>query len=119
MVQIVIRKSDGMEEWFMIELQGELVSRYDNGLSGNVLGDLHFSKTGEPVMIIGHHMLQGKVTDLDKPFGVMFESKQNNCEIDEDEIEASKSYEIKAIIKRKIIFKNRPKPIITRVPKRV
>ena len=38
---------------------------------------------------------------------------------DDEEEKSSKKYEVKAIIRNKLIFKSRPKPIIANVPKKV
>ena len=65
-------------------------------------------------MIIGHHILHGKVQELEKPLVVI--TKEN------DDVSGKPSnirYGVTAVIKKKLIFKTRPKPIIGEMMKKL
>ncbi|XP_011756002.2 chromosome transmission fidelity protein 8 homolog [Macaca nemestrina] len=121
MVQIVVSsaRAGGLAEWVLMELQGEIEARYSTGLAGNLLGDLHYTTEGTPVLIVGHHILYGKIIHLEKPFAVLVKHTPGNQDCDELGHEIGTRYLVTALIKDKILFKTRPKPIITNVPKKV
>ena len=73
---------------------------------------------GTPIMIIGHHILYGKIIELEKPL-VAIEKQEVGKELDHEEmmdvdehLEMKTEYRVKSVIKKKLIFKTRPKPII-------
>jgi len=46
-MQLIVRRGEtGPEEWFMIEMQGDLESRNKDQVQGKFIGDLHFTKQG-------------------------------------------------------------------------
>ena len=109
------------KEWAIIELQGtlEMASHCkDDPLAGKFIGDLHFSNSGEPTLIIGHHILYGKMMKLEKPFAIV--RKQNNSPTKKSGTPSDGTrYDVMGLIKLKLIFNQRPKPIIANVPKKV
>lgn len=97
-------------------------------LGGKFVGDLHYDKTKHtPVLIIGHHILHGKVVDCERPFVAI--EKKRSLATDEDRMDtddediprpgATTEYVVKSIIRKKLVFKTRPKPIIANVPKKI
>ena len=124
-MQIYVKSSEGSApgETFMIEMQGDLESRNKEQLEGKFIGDLHYTKDGTPVMIIGHHILYGKVVELEKPLVTLEKSQvtkdlrisedsEEMMDVDSHLEEPKTEYRVKSIIYKKIIFKTRPKPII-------
>ncbi|XP_078038402.1 chromosome transmission fidelity protein 8 homolog [Augochlora pura] len=114
---IPIKREGELEEWGIVELQGDL--KFDSPNTTNkYIGDLHYTNTGTPILIIGVHVLHGKEVALQKPFAVLCK-EPNGTDIETDESEVKTEYIVKAIVKKKIIFRTRPKPIVTNVPKRI
>lgn len=114
MVQIVIKISESANEWGLIELQGFLQTEEEN-LAGLRIGDLHFDDKGIAYLIVGHHVLTGKIAPLSKPFAVIKKKPKHTVdemEVDDENKSQETSYEIVAFLNQKIIFKNRPRPII-------
>ncbi|XP_046449637.1 chromosome transmission fidelity protein 8 homolog isoform X2 [Daphnia pulex] len=95
------------------QFQGDLETKSEEALGSKLIGDLHFNHEGHPIMIIGHHILHGKVQDLDKPLVVI--TKENDNVPDENNV----TYGVTAVIKKKMIFKTRPKPIVGEMIKKL
>lgn len=114
-MQILIRLSNPCEEWYIVELQGILETKDGLSLSNLWIGDLHFDTDGRPQMIIGHHLLSGSFVKLEKPLAVM--KKKTGSVVSAEEMdcdETQTSYEIIALVKKKLLFKDRPKPIVSK-----
>lgn len=124
-MQIESNEAGGCPEWSMVELQGDLETKSKAiSLSGKFIGDMHFTPKGVPVLVIGHHILYGKTTQLEKPMIAIVKNttpqEEGIVAMDTDQTNAGNAaYLVKAVIKKKYLFKVRPKPIITNVPKKV
>ncbi|XP_063915347.1 chromosome transmission fidelity protein 8 homolog [Zophobas morio] len=95
--------SEGLSpDWAIVELQGDLKSHSQSPFDGQFIGDLHFTKSGTPVLIIGHHLMFGKEMKMEKPLALL-----------EKKTDTGVAYHIKTIITKKLIFKTRPKPIVS------
>ena len=102
-MQIVVRLNIEEEnQWGLIDLQGTLETI--DGISSNMyIGDLHFASTRKAHLVVGHHLLTGEVVTLDTPLAIMQRVKHET---------RPSEYIVTAIIKKKIIFKTRPKPLV-------
>jgi chromosome transmission fidelity protein 8 len=95
------------------------------------MGDLHFSSDGVPILILGNHVLYGKAITLEKPYVLLTKLRtSNSCnnellmkDLDDDddksdmnvsmnETKSMVTYFVKAVIKRKLLFNKRPRPIV-------
>ncbi|KAM3966387.1 chromosome transmission fidelity protein 8 homolog [Aphomia sociella] len=100
----------GVPEWAIVELQGLIQTKQDSVAGPMVVGDLHYySRNRQPVLVLGHHVLNGKEVKLDQPMAVI----EKVAEHDKTE------YKVRAVVKKKLLFKSRPKPIISNVAEKV
>ncbi|KFB53892.1 hypothetical protein ZHAS_00022338 [Anopheles sinensis] len=148
-----------LEEWCIVELQGDLEVRGERIMAGQFIGDLLYNKYGQPILIIGHHILQGRMQKIDKPLLVvekrdigssgdgaddetmldisqMVTQGDDEHELDstaqsvtsnrtvldstvaiEHKVVPKVEYRVRAVVRNKVLFKARPKPIIANVPK--
>ena len=122
---IVLRMPSDPSQWGLIELQGQIETRNQVPLNGMHIGDLHFNSKGVPSLIVGHHLLTGKVQNLDKPFAILRKTdtnSQNDSALNDSTLHVDAGvheiqdieYQVVALITKKILFSNRPKPIITK-----
>ncbi|KAF8843785.1 hypothetical protein BDN67DRAFT_963970 [Paxillus ammoniavirescens] len=113
----------GHDELFLIELQGTLNVEGSKTTSkdGQLIGKMNTADMNKPTLMIGHHLLEGKVVNLPKPLGVLHKDVCNVVSSDRhtpDESTSSNSEEseqvswnVVAVVKKKIVFSKRPMPI--------
>ncbi|VDM41263.1 unnamed protein product [Toxocara canis] len=85
----------------MIELQGTI--ECSGTMNGEMIGNLAWDGD-TAVFLLGNQILHGKAKTLENPLVVIGKGQQTN------------ENEIVAIIRKKIVFASRPKPIIFNLP---
>ncbi|TFK49386.1 hypothetical protein OE88DRAFT_422511 [Heliocybe sulcata] len=106
----------GSSEVVLIELQGSLEVEGDR--AGQAVGTLTFPEdnNAKPTLLIGHHLLEGKLVTLQKPLAVLrraaptINSASHNDE--HEEKGEGRRYDMLAIVRRKIVFSKRPIPVV-------
>ncbi|KAJ6561976.1 Ctf8-domain-containing protein [Mycena capillaripes] len=122
-------------ELVLIELQGELEVECTNDRErdGRLVGRLSIDDAAKkPTLMIGHHLLEGKVAQLPKSLAVLQRVQAADpgpdldameCDIDSNDDgtdgsqkaeSATVSWDAIAVVKRKIVFSKRPMPIVGR-----
>lgn len=128
----------GTDELVLIDLQGAL--DVEGNKDGQLVGKLRIdpatvralvlyelSQTEaeavkkKPTLLIGHHLLEGKLVTLPRPLGVLHRHDPaqtgGSASMDVDESGQSSngsatSWDIVAVVKRKMVFSKRPMPIV-------
>ncbi|OCH84087.1 hypothetical protein OBBRIDRAFT_742189 [Obba rivulosa] len=107
----------GTDELVLIDLQGFLDVEGDK--QGQAIGKLRVDDGTKPTLLIGHHLLEGKLVNLPKPLAVMRRASVTDAEDmtghGSPERSASTSWNIVAVVKRKMVFSTRPMPMVGRV----
>ncbi|KIJ67017.1 hypothetical protein HYDPIDRAFT_85236 [Hydnomerulius pinastri MD-312] len=109
----------GHDELFLIELQGTLdvEGSETTGKDGQLIGKLNTADMSKPTLLIGHHLLEGKVVSLPKPLGVMHKELSHTVpshpegESSESKESEQVGWKVVAVVKKKIVFSKRPMPI--------
>ncbi|KAI0352434.1 hypothetical protein OH77DRAFT_1409171 [Trametes cingulata] len=113
----------GSEELVLIELQGALdvEGNKDNQLVGKLRVD---PATKKPTLLIGHHLLEGKLVNLSKPLAVLHRNdhdpaaspaSEETMAVDDApraDSSGAKSWDVVAVVKRKMVFSKRPMPMV-------
>ncbi|KAI0695400.1 Ctf8-domain-containing protein [Cytidiella melzeri] len=109
----------GTDELVLIELQGAL--EVEGQTAGQLVGKLDLeTDPKKPTLLIGHHLLEGKLVNLAKPLGVMHKTSGKFDEGVDALHEVGSSpppeWDIVAVVRRKMVFAKRPMPMVGRVP---
>ena len=126
----------GHDELFLIELQGTLDVQCPEytAKDGQLIGTLNtadmvrtrshtykatsslFCFKNKPTLVIGHHLLEGKVVNLPKPLGVLHKHVRNpgsSSEAPHDSEGEDKQvrWDVTAVVRKKMVFSKRPMPV--------
>jgi len=95
----------------MIELQGE-IERIIEAIPGEPfdVGTLTATDDTSVQLVIGYHRLEGTKMALKKPVAIL-EKIESNDDDDNDDNEVR--YKVIGVVREKLIFKQRPRAIIT------
>ncbi|KAL1231135.1 Chromosome transmission fidelity protein [Trichinella pseudospiralis] len=109
-MQIVMAANQigNIPELFIIELQGDLELSNSKSLSGTLISAFSCNRQGNAFMIIGRHILRGKVEQLQRPVALVKRCSDDVCTSSQQDV----NFEISGIIYKKIRFNLRPKSII-------
>ncbi|XP_042503711.1 chromosome transmission fidelity protein 8 homolog [Macadamia integrifolia] len=121
-MQIQVKCSCGEEncpEWAIVELQGVIEAQpfVQDRLQNLEIGCLcHTSSEGKYTFTVGYHELSGSKVPLKKPFLVLKKKKVVNVELEKNDSSASSKIELEivGIIRQRILFKTRPKALISK-----
>eukprot|EP01126_Amoeba_proteus_P015081 TRINITY_DN166_c1_g1_i1.p1 TRINITY_DN166_c1_g1~~TRINITY_DN166_c1_g1_i1.p1 ORF type:complete len:106 (-),score=18.10 TRINITY_DN166_c1_g1_i1:239-556(-) len=99
-MSVLIRCPEDPSEWGIIELQGVVIPKMSPTLDGESLGYLEI-KNNIPVLVIGNHILRGKIETLKKPLLVI----RKDAKPDEEGIG---QWESVAFVRKKYLFVEKP-----------
>ncbi|KAH9915105.1 uncharacterized protein B0H18DRAFT_1042547 [Fomitopsis serialis] len=109
----------GSEGLVLIELQGKLDVAGDN--EGQTIGTLRIDEaTKKPTLLIGHHLLEGKLVNLPKPLASSNKVVADALDTIPDgdvspRLAQPTSWDVIAVVKRKMVFSRRPMPMVGKV----
>ncbi|XP_043699580.1 chromosome transmission fidelity protein 8 homolog [Telopea speciosissima] len=121
-MQIQVKCSCGegnCPEWAIVELQGVIEAQpfVQDRLQNLEIGCLcHTSAEGKYTFTVGYHELTGSKVPLKKPFLVLKKKKVVDIEPEKNGSSASSKIELEVvgIIRQRILFKTRPKALISK-----
>ena len=92
-----------MEEWCVVEFQGELRGT----APGESIGVLSVDADGKVGMMIGQHEFKGEVVKLGKAFLVVEKVKGAGDD-------GAQSMDVRGVVRRKLLFNSRPKVVTSK-----
>ncbi|XP_035215108.1 chromosome transmission fidelity protein 8 homolog [Stegodyphus dumicola] len=114
MVQILVKVKDDLNntrEWLVLEIQGDIVCNCPQSAGRRHFGHLIFSE--RPILIVGHHMYNGKTLILNSGISVLKKEHSNGYSSTANRA-GNNGYLHLGIIEKKIIFRTRPRPLVSK-----
>uniref|UniRef100_A0A914DJZ4 Uncharacterized protein n=1 Tax=Acrobeloides nanus TaxID=290746 RepID=A0A914DJZ4_9BILA len=97
---------NGVKELIMIEMQGNFEIK--GNIAAQKLGNFIWHENGTATLAIGHQLFEGKLVEMNQAFLMINKGEMQSINHE------TKECGIYAIVKRKVVFKNRPKSVIAK-----
>ena len=102
---VKIRNEESVEEWCIVEFQGEL----KGSAAGETIGTIKVGKDGSAGMVVGQHEFKGAVVKLSRPFLVTEKVKATGLDSAISGENLAGVLDVRGIVRRKLLFNKRPK----------
>ncbi|CAN6483263.1 unnamed protein product [Victoria cruziana] len=114
-------EKENCPEWAIFELQGVIEAQpsFQGQLQNLEIGCLCRPSQGTYTFTLGYHELSGAKVPLKKPLLVMKKTKEKQACDSTTSSHAGAKLEVIGIIRHRILFKTRPKALISRPPTKV
>ena len=93
----------------LIEIQGDILHTFEESYENMTFGTIE-EKQNVYTLLVGNHLLEGKLVKLKNPLILL--KKQKGINMNDNELtKSTKELELKEIFYEKILFSSRPVPI--------
>jgi chromosome transmission fidelity protein 8 len=113
MIIEISNSSTSLQEFVTVELQGTITSLSEDVYANVALGNMVVKQNDRVHLQVGNHRVIGTIESLHKPLVVLKKVTAMNSSMEDPSFDdKKKEYCVEAVIRRRIIFTERPQPIV-------